>query len=838
MLGVNFPGSNFVLNQTQKQNLLCHYLPYNYLIGEYEEGIVELKPGALMRSYAFQLPDLSSSSAEQIVSISARMNELIKRLGSDWAAHFEVARKRTKKYPKSTFNNELGHIIDQRRADVFKTLNYHYENFYFLTLTYNVKVDVISKGSTLLYKKDESDEDQYYNRKNIYKELKFFRSVTEELISFISSTIYIEPLNNDEVVTYIKSCINTEWIKSFAPQYPTFFDQFITHKDLKTGECVKIGENYCPIIAIRDFPSQTYPAIFDLLNYAGVEFRWTTRWIGIDKRISNKLINKYQKHFNNSRQSWGQAFSYALAGVSTDRYDASAVAFEEETNEAKIMLTKDMVSFGYYTSCIEVWDKDYDVALEKATYIAKIINSTGFGGKIEKINSFQAWLGTLPGNNYSNVRKTLLTSGNCAHLIPLSSLWSGNLYNKKTYEMFGTSSPLFVGGSHNSPFFFNLNIGDIFHTVIFGPSGAGKSTLLCLIESQWSKIHKDAQIIVLDKDKTSRGVCIASGGSYVEPGVDGVAFQPLKDLENEQEILWAAEFIQCCLEEQKVVINAKKSEKIIETLKHLRDTKAPESRDITTFQQYVQDEEIKIGIQPYTLDGQYGLIFDAQETNFDLTKFTMLEMGTLMKLGKQCVTPALMYIFKLIEGKFAKENDNKGHPTLLVLDEAWVFLNNKFFAKRLDDWLRTLRKKRVAVVFATQDVASVAKSEICSTIINTCQTKIFLADPQAVSEIISPYYADLGLNVAEIQTLSQLTMKKDYFYKSVEGVRSFQLELDNFQLALLVPPKTVLDKLEEEYGRNCGKELAREILELQGFDASIYLKNYKRKVKHDKNKKT
>lgn len=831
MLGVNFPGNNFILNQKQNQNMLCHYLPYDFFMGEKDEGIIYLKPGALMRTYTFTCPDLGSSSAEEIANISHRMNELIRRLGSDWACHFEVMRKRSKKYPESNFSNQLGFLIDERRKDMFSNVKPHYESFFFLTFSYNVKSDIVSKGSTLLYKKTDSDNSEYYNKQNVYKELQYFRDVTEELISYINSNIFIKNLDNNDVVTYIKACLTTKWIKSFAPDLPTFFDSFITSEDLKTGECLKIGDNYCPVVALRDFPSETYPAIFDVLNQAGIEYRWSTRWIGIDKQVSNKLIDKYQKRFNNSRQSWGQAFASAATGVTTDRYDASAVAFEAETNEAKVMLSKDIISFGYYTSCIEVWDKDYDVAIDKANYIAKLINSTGFGAKLEKSNSFQAWLGMLPGNNYANVRKTLLTSGNCSHIIPISSVWSGSFLNQKTYEMFGTIAPLFVAKTYNSPFYFNLNVGDIFHTAIFGPSGAGKSTFLCLLESQWFKLHENAQVIILDKDKTARGVCMASGGSYVEPGVDGVAFQPLRDLDTEQDLLWATEFIQCCLEEQRVIIDAKKSEKIVEALKHMRDTKSKSTRDITTFQQYVQDEEISIGIEPYTLTGQYGMIFDAQNTNLEMSKFTMLEMGALMKLGSQCVTPALMYIFKFIESRFAKENDNNGHPTLLVLDEAWVFLNNKYFSTKLDDWLRTLRKKRVAVVFATQDVPSVAKSSICSTIINTCQTKIFLADPTATSEIVSPYYVDLGLTHSEIFSLSQATMKRDYFYKSVEGARMFQLELDKFQLALLCPPKTVLDKLENIYGRNSGKELAKEILELQGIDASKYLRSYKEKGK-------
>lgn len=826
MLGVDFIGAKFKLSYKHKMDKLCYYLPYNFLIGKRNEGIVYLKPGALMRCYTFTCPDLGSASPESIAAISNYFNSAIKRLGDNWAVHFESRRQVTTEYPGTKWENQLGFLIDSRRKDFFQHKCNHYKNYFFLTFTYQVKSDLTSKGSTLLYKADNSEGQGYYNKENVRKELQFFRDRSDEVISYIKSRISIDPMDNNSVVSYIASSLSTKWKNRIAPSTPVFFDSFITDEDIETGTCIKIGDMYCPIVAIRDFPSETYPAIFDLLNKADIDYRWTTRWIGMDKVQSAKLIEKYQKRFNNSRKSWGQAFIEAAGNVSTDRVDPAAIAFEEDTNAAKVNLSKDIVSFGYYTSCIEVWDKNYDVAIEKASYIASLINSTGFGAKIESSNSFQAWLGMLPGNNYSDVHKTILSSANCAHVIPLSSLWTGDMFNRWTSEHLGCSAPLLVGTSHRSPFFLNMNVGDLFHAFIFGPSGAGKSTFLCLLESQWLK-YKDAQVIVLDKDKTARGVCIASGGSYVEPGADAFAFQPLKELDTEQDLTWACEFIELCLSEQKVVCNAEKSEAIRAALLQLRDTKSPERRDITSFQQYVQDEEIKIGIEPYTLDGQYGAIFDAHDTKLEMSNFIMIEMGILMKMGKACITPALMYLFKFIESRFAKENDDKGHPTLLVMDEAWVFLDNPYFARRIDDWLRTLRKKHVAVVFATQDVPSVAKSSISTTILSQCQTRFYLADPNAASDMLSQYYRTFGLSDSEIGALATGRMKRDYFYKSPNGARMFQLELDDFQLALLCPPKSVLDRMESIYGRNSGKELAAEILKMQGFNPEIYLKNYK-----------
>ena len=827
MLGVDFIGAKFrQAAKSFKANKLAYYLPYNFFIGNDDEGIVYLKNGALMRGFTFVCPDLGSSSAESINAISSYFNEAIRRLGNGWAVHFESRREITREYPESPWDNELGYLMDARRKDLYKNAQEHFLSYYFLTFSYQVKSDLVSKGGTLLYRDDGISQD-YYNTQNVAKEIQFFRDMTQEVISYVQSRLEVTPMGNSEIMTYIKSSISTRWRPQKAPSAPCLFDTFLTDEDIETGMTLKIGDRYAPIIAVRDFPAETYPAMLDILSRAGVEYRWVTRWIGMDKVTSAKLIEKYQKRFNNSRKSWGQAFVEAAGNVTTDRVDPAAIAFEEETNEAKVMLSKDMAAFGHYTSTVEVWDEDYNIALEKANYVVKLINSTGFGAKVETTNSFQAWLGSLPGNPFANVRRALISSRNTAHIIPLSSVWTGDFFNRWTGEHIGCGAPLITASSEGTPFFLNLNVGDVFHSFIFGPSGAGKSTFLCFLESMWLK-YPGSNVIVLDKDKTSRGVCLAAGGSYVEPGSEDVAFQPLRDLDSEESLTWCQEFIELCLSEQNVTLSPNQKEEIRNALIQLRDTKRPEKRNITTFQLYVQDEEVVNGIQPYTLDGQYGHVFDATDTNIDTARFTMIEMGILMKMGSACVTPALMFLFRFIESKFAKENDDKGLPTLLVMDEAWVFLNNPFFAKRIDDWLRTLRKKRVAVVFAAQDVPSVAKSSISSTILSQCMTKFYLADPNAASDILSEYYRQFQLTDSEIAALSTARMKRDYFYKSPLGARMFQLELDKFQLALLAPPKSIMDEIERRIGHNSGKECAALMLEMQGFDPKPYLEVWDR----------
>ena len=99
--------------------------------------------------------------------------------------------------------------------------------------------------------------------------------------------------------------------------------------------------------------------------------------------------------------------------------------------------------------------------------------------------------------------------------------------------------------------------------------------------------------------------------------------------------------------------------------------------------------------------------------------------------AKAALQPVLTYIFRTLEQRF------DGRPTLLVLDEAWLFLDQGSFAAKIREWLKTLRKFNVAVVFATQSLADIARSSIAPALIESCPTRIFLPNPDAHTPQIS-----------------------------------------------------------------------------------------------------
>ena len=359
---------------------------------------------------------------------------------------------------------------------------------------------------------------------------------------------------------------------------------------------------------------------------------------------------------------------------------------------------------------------------------------------------------------------------------------------------------------------------------VVGPIGSGKSTLLELIEAQFLK-YPGSRVIIIDKGRSARQLTMAVGGRYYEPGANRIAFQPLENLDTQAERLFAAEFIEGLLIMQQQKITPAISKAIYEAV-NLVAGMPKKQRTLTTFRQTVNyyDENrnidtVKEALEPYCLGGKYGEIFDADSTDMSLdTTWLMIEMGELMKLGEACVTPALKYIFHLIESRF------DGTLTLLVLDEAFLFFKNPIFADQFKEWIKTVRKLNVMIVFATQEIADIINSPLCSTITEECLTKIFLANQEASVPVITEYYRQLGLTDSQIDIISHAVMKKDYFYKSPKGTRLFQLDLGELTLALIGgQDHRMLDELEAAHKGEAGYEYVKDILDAKHIDYKNYL---------------
>ena len=819
-------------------NQLKYVLPWSFIISP---GVCFLKNGALMATYQVEYPDLESSSAPEIASMASLFNRSTMALAQTegWALFFDVRRYKTKDYPAGEFSNLAGWLIDQKRAENYHRFGEHFTTDHYITFVYQLPSDIDSKASGFFFKKGKDKKNRNQNGKNgfkktnnlpqIQKEVENFLDECEKVMGTLAVKLWIHRLDDSELFSYIKSSVSLNRQNLIYPKDTFFFlDNYLCDMDVHNSQPLKIGEYYVPVMGIMDFPNKTYPAIFDELNRTMTEFRWTTRFIPLSKERSTKEAEKYQNRFYSARKSGMTLFTEMAMNVEIDKENKGALEMESQAADIQADIAMGDYVLGYYTSNLMVWDKKLEGAKLKARKLQQVVRSCGFSVKEETFNNSQAWLGMMPGNVYANIRRPLISTKNFSNIIPLSSAWQGLLQNDFTLETCGSSVPLCTcSTSYGTPFFLNLNVRDVGHTFVFGPTGAGKSTLLALLMASATK-YRDANIVCIDKQLSSRAFMVGGGGIYVEPGKDAVAFQPLSELKGPDEgteaeytesLMWCQQFIEGLLSQQNIETTPEMSKVISETLR-LISLKEKSRRTLTTFQQYATyaDPEngtntIRIGLDPYCTGGQFGSIFDADETNMPLSKLVTIEMGSLMRLSEKAVAPALMYIFRYLEKLWNVPTGQKQPLTFLFLDEAWLYLQHPIFAGFLQEWLRTLRKKKVFCIFATQEVAAAAKSSLSDTIAQQCLTKIYLADESATSPGLMESYRYFGLTDSEILALSNATMKRDYYFKNPNGCRMFTLDLDAFQLALISPDHEMLDKIEAQKGRNTMVPLAFDILE-------------------------
>ena len=244
------------------------------------------------------------------------------------------------------------------------------------------------------------------------------------------------------------------------------------------------------------------------------------------------------------------------------------------------------------------------------------------------------------------------------------------------------------------------------------------------------------------------------------------------------ELEWANEWLLEIFEQEGIELKQIQKTKLWEALELLASNSDPKFRTMSSLKINLNDRDLKDTLEKYTVKGALGKYFDSEEENISFSNWQVFEMEKIMN-NKSAITPLLSYLFHKIEGYLT------GDPSIIVLDESWVFIDNVLFAGKIRDWLKTLRKKNTGVIFATQELNDILNSSLFTTILDACKTKIFLPNPNAEADNYFPIYEKFGLNNKEIKIIANGVAKKDYYYKSEKGSRLFQLALGKNTLKLV-----------------------------------------------------
>lgn len=751
--------------QVSSEDRLADLLPWALLVAA---GVIEQKDGLLQKTISFRGPDLASSTRNGLIANVAQINNALRRFGAGWSFFFEAQRQFALDYPNSTWPDPLSGRIDEERRKSFEHEGTHFDSRYFLTLVYAPPTEQASFLASLFLGKQTSDE-------NIQERLSYFKEEVARLSDLLGQVMpQVSELDDPETLTYLHSTISMKRHQIQVPETPMYLDAILTDQDVEHGLETRLGDCFLRTLMIRGFPGKTYPGILDALNELQCEYRWVSRYLAFGKEQARTELNRYRKRWYAKRKGLGSVVMETATQTESALGNTDATRKSADADEALQELEDDFVSFGHFTATVTVWGQTRKEVDEKVKLVEAAINGKGFTTYLEHLGSSEAWLGSLPGHVYANVNRPIVSSLNLAHMLPMSAVWSGAEGNAHLQ-----GPPHFLTKTRGStPFRLSTNVGDVGHTLILGPTGSGKSTLLSFMALQWLR-YPDAQVYIFDKGGSARAATLGVGGDFFVPGQIGIkkglSFQPLQRIDQESERIWASEWLTELLSTGGIPIGPGDKRELLAALNNLA-TRLVSDRTLTVLHGLLQHPALRDGLREYTLNGAYGELLDGCEDTLSFGSWQTFELEQLME-KRAVVAPVLSYLFHRLEERFT------GRPTLLVLDEAWLFLDHPIFAAKIREWLKVLRKANVYVIFATQSLSDAMNSAIAPVVLESCLTKLFLPNPAAKDEDTSIFYRRIGLNERQIDIISKAIPKREYYYHSNLGNRLFELGLGPTALA-------------------------------------------------------
>lgn len=770
---------------------LADFLPWAALV---DAGIVLNKDGSFQRTARFRGPDLDSAVPAELVAVAGRLNNALRRLGSGWAVFVEAQRHSAGAYPPDTFPDVASALVDAERRAQFEEEGAHYDSSYYLTFVYLPPPEDAARAERLLY--EGSSRTPSADAREI---LSGFADRTDRVLQLIEGFMpECVWLGDEATLTYLHSTISIKRHRVRVPEIPMYLDALLADQPLTGGLEPMLGAAHLRVLTIVGFPTATTPGILDDLNRLAFPYRWSTRAIMLDKTDAAKLLTKIRRQWFAKRKSIAAILKEVMTNEASSLLDTDAHNKAMDADAALQELGSDQIGEAFVTASVTVWGKDARSADERLRLIEKVIQGRDFTCMIETVNAVEAWLGSLPGHVYANIRQPPLSTLNLAHMIPLSAVWAG-----EARDHHFKAPPLFFGKTEGStPFRFALHVGDVGHTLVVGPTGAGKSVLLALMALQFRR-YPQSQVFAFDFGGSIRAAALAMGGDWHDLGgalsqdaSEPIALQPLAWIDDTAERAWATDWVASILAREKIEITPEANDHLWSALTSLASARLPE-RTLTGLSVLLQSTTLKRALQPYCLGGPYGRLLDAEFERIGEASVQAFETEGL--IGTGAAPAVLTYLFHRIGDRL------DGRPTLMIVDEGWLALDDADFAGQLREWLKTLRKKNASVVFATQSLSDIDGSDIAPAIIESCPTRLLLPNERAIEPQITAIYRRFGLNDRQIELLSRATPKRDYYCQSRRGNRMFELGLGEVALAFAAASsktdQAAIDRLLTEHGR-------------------------------------
>lgn len=432
------------------------------------------KDGSLMSALQFSGPDLESMSHMSINRLSYQINAALSRLGNGWASHITAIRGHADGYiPREEcyFADPVSAMIDEERRLQFGEEDAHFLSRYFIVISWQTPPDTeVTAGQVFVESRNAPE------KKSFESVIRKFSDTLQGVAGMLANGWKVTPLDDDKLLSHVHECITGKQQPVNAPEFPVYLDTVLGHHEFVGGLEPKIDDNHIRVLTFVGYPQGAQPEILEALHNLPFPLRYTTRFIYMDQKDAKKYIESYRQHWLGARFSardyLGAAIDKGHLPEQNANGDASNMAVDAQIASAKA--SSGAVVFGFFTATIVLMDKNVSTLMDRVRIVEAYLNNSGFVAFRETTNAVEAYLGSIPGHTWENVRKPVIHSTNYTDLSPKTSVWPGaERCPSPLMQQDGKKAPAltFAKTSGATPFRFNLHVGDLGHGLIAGPTG-------------------------------------------------------------------------------------------------------------------------------------------------------------------------------------------------------------------------------------------------------------------------------------------------------------------------------------------------------------------------------
>ena len=308
--------------------------------------------------------------------------------------------------------------------------------------------------------------------------------------------------------------------------------------------------------------------------------------------------------------------------------------------------------------------------------------------------------------------------------------------------------------------------------MILGRTGAGKSFLLNFLATNLQKY--EPYTFIFDLGGSFESLTQLFAGSYVRVGLESGDFKinPFSLEPTKENLDFLALFLKVLLQGQKG--SEVRSGNRARTLSPDREPLfgRPSLRTLSVLANTL-GHDVAMRLSKWTRGGQFGFLFDNSEDTISFSRFQCFDFQRMSQYP-ELLEPLLFYILHRANAVIADRQISSQFKAFFI-DEAWVFLKNPSIQRYVVEALKTWRKHNAAMILSTQSLDELKRSDILDVIVESCATKIFLANPDMDREL---YRRQFHLNDNEVELIAGLIPKQQFLIKTPELAKIANLHVD------------------------------------------------------------